>query len=320
MLRPEDCLDCAPDAVEAELDATDAFEDFLEEVRTFWVPLEDKPEETPERVLCALWRTACGLPASADRALREHLPELDAEAAGRLRELLERRRAGVPLAHLTGRQSFLGLEFLAGPEALIPRKETEILGRAALAKLSCMAAKRTRLTVLDICTGSGNLALAYAYYAATAQVFASDLCADAVRLALRNRDHFPALAPRLEIRQGDLLEPFDSAAFHGQCDLLSCNPPYISSAKVKQMHPEIAAHEPGAAFDGGVYGVSVLMKLLKQAPRFLRPGGWLGFEVGSGQGAMLARQLEKNAAFSAVERYSDSTGEIRALFARAAAA
>jgi len=289
-------------------------------VRSFWAPLDDKPEETPERVLCALWRTACGVPASADRALRQGLPLLDAEAAGRLRELLERRRTGVPLAHLTGRQSFLGLEFLAGPEALIPRKETEILGRAALAKLNCMAQKSRSLLVLDICTGSANLALAYAYYASSARVFASDLCADAMKLARRNREHFPALAPRVELHQGDLLEPFDYAPFHGQCDLLSCNPPYISSAKVKQMHPEIAAHEPEAAFNGGIYGVSVLMKLLKQAPRFLRPGGWLGFEVGSGQGAMIARQLEKNPAFSVVERHSDSAGEIRALFARAAAA
>jgi len=252
----------------------------------------------------------------------EHYPPVVARAIDALRREGER-----PVAALLvgGREKLgqvpmeIGVPVHAGPdpEALIPRKETEILGRAALAKLSCMAEKQAELTVLDICTGSGNLALAYAYYTPTAHVFASDLCADAVKLALRNRDHFPALAPRLEFRQGDLLAPFDSAAFHGKCDLLSCNPPYISSAKVKQMHPEIAAHEPGAAFDGGVYGVSVLMKLLKQAPRFLRPGGWLGFEVGSGQGAMLARQLEKNPAFSAVERYSDSTGEIRALFARA---
>lgn len=296
------------------------FDTLLAEVREFWSPLHDKPEETPESMLCALWRTACGDPVSADGATGPALPALDHASTGRLRELLAQRKAGVPLAHLTGRQTFLGLEFLAGPEALIPRKETEILGRAALAKLSCMAQNGGELLVLDVCTGCANLALAYAYYASGAHVYASDLCAEAMKLARRNREHFPALASRVELRQGDLLEPFDSDAFHGRCDLLSCNPPYISSAKVKQMHPEIAGHEPEAAFNGGVYGVSVLMKLLKEAPRFLRPGGWLGFEVGSGQGAMIARQLEKNPAFSAVERYSDSAGEIRALFARAAAA
>jgi release factor glutamine methyltransferase len=138
-----------------------------------------------------------------------------------------------------------------------------------------------------------------------------------VTLARRNLEHFPPLVGRVELRQGDLLQPFDRAEFHGKCDLVSCNPPYISSGKVKQMHPEIAQFEPEAAFNGGVYGVSILMKLIKEAPRFLRPGGWLGFEVGSGQGEVMARQLGKHPAYSAVESYKDPAGEIRALFARA---
>jgi len=323
LLRSEASLDCAIAAVEADLDAAPAFETFLEEVREFWIPHEDKPEETAERVLCALWRTACGQPVSADGALRPGLPPLDVEAAERLRLLIERRRAGVPLAHLTGRQGFMGLEFLAGPGALIPRKETEILGRAALAKLTSMDRPEHELTILDICTGSGNLAITYACYIQSARVYASDLCADAVELARRNCAHFPVehkLTERLVLRQGDLLEPFDTAEFHGKCDLLSCNPPYISAGKVKQMHPEIANFEPEAAFNGGVYGVSILMKLIREAPRFLKPGGWLGFEVGSGQGPVVARQLEKNPAYTAVETYKDAAGEIRALFAKAVSA
>ena len=146
----------------------------------FWTPLPDKPEETPEGVLCALWATACGEPVSVDRAVCAPLPALDKESHERLRELIERRKSGVPLAHLTERQMFLGLEMLAGPEALIPRKETEILGRAALAKIGCMARERGELTVIDVCTGSGNLALAYAYYEPQACVYASDLLSEAV--------------------------------------------------------------------------------------------------------------------------------------------
>lgn len=294
------------------------FSDLLQEVRSFWAPLPDKPEETPEGVLAALWSTACGSPVSIDRARRDALPELDEGAAARLRELVARKKAGVPLAHLTERQTFLGLELLAGPQALIPRKETEILGRAALAKIGCMARKRGPVLVLDICTGSGNLALSYAHYEPQARVCASDLSPEAVELARRNA-RFMRLAERVEIRVGDLLEPFESPEFTGHCDFLSCNPPYISAAKVKEMHPEISHHEPQAAFNGGVYGVSILMKLLKNAPRFLRPGGWLGFEVGHGQGAMMARQLEKNPAFAAVETYADGGGEIRAILAKSRA-
>lgn len=287
------------------------FSTLLDEVRRFWTPLPDKPEETPERLLCALWRTASGTPVSVERAAQAGLPALDAATLERLRELLERRKAGVPLAHLTQRQSFLGLELLAGPDALIPRKETEILGRAALAKLHCMAQSRGELTVVDVCTGSGNLALAYAFYEPRARVHAADLSAEAVALAARNAAH---LGLGLELRQGDLLEPFAELA--GRCDFLSCNPPYISAAKVKEMHPEISQFEPQAAFNGGVYGVSILMKLLRNAPRFLKPASWLGFEVGLGQGAGLAGQLQRNPAFSAVETHCDAAGEIRAILAR----
>jgi release factor glutamine methyltransferase len=295
--------------------ASTTFSDLLQEVQRFWTPLPDKPEETPERLLAALWNTACGSPVSVDRATSAPLPALDEAAQARLRELIERRKAGVPLAHLTERQTFLGLEFLAGPDALIPRKETEILGRAALAKIACMAKKRGPLMVMDVCTGSGNLALAYAYYEPQARVYASDLSPEAVRLARKNCE-FMGLEERVAVHIGDLLEPFEGPAHLGKCDFLSCNPPYISAAKVKEMHPEISRHEPEAAFNGGAYGVSILMKLLKNAPRFLRPGGWLGFEVGHGQGPGLARQLERNPAFTGVETYTDAAGEIRAILAK----
>jgi release factor glutamine methyltransferase len=289
----------------------------LEEVKAFWRPSPDKPEETPERTLCALWSTASGRPVSADRASDETLPALDAAAQHRLRELLELRRSGVPLAHLTQRQFFLGLELIAGGEALIPRKETEILGRAALAKLQAMAQERADLTVIDVCTGSGNLALAYAFYRPGARVFGSDITPESIGLAQRNADHL-RLAARVQFRQGDLLDPFDDADFHGRVDLLSCNPPYISSSKVTALDPEIGRHEPRAAFDGGAFGVSILMKLLKQAPRFLRSGGWLAFEVGLGQGPGLMRQIERNPAFAAAESHRDPAGEVRAILARAA--
>jgi release factor glutamine methyltransferase len=301
-----------PDCAEAS-----SYRTLLGEVERFWIPLPDKPEETAEAVLRALWSTACGRPVSALQASGVELPPLDGAALERLQALIERKRAGVPLAHLTGRQTFMGLELLAGPGALIPRRETEIVGRAALAKLHELAEQRGEVRVLDVCTGSGNLAYAYAHHEPRARVHASDLAPEAIELARRNGEHC-ALAARVELRVGDLFEPFASAGFFEACDLVSCNPPYISTSKVGLMHPEISLFEPQAAFNGGVYGIAILAKLVREAPSFLRSGGWLAFEVGLGQGEVIARQLRKNGAFSAVEACSDAEGEVRALLARRA--
>lgn len=301
-----------PDCAEAS-----SYRTLLDEVERFWTPLPDKPEETAEAVLRALWSTACGRPVSAAHATLVDLAPLDGAALERLQRLIERKRAGVPLAHLTGRQAFMGLELLAGPDALIPRRETEIVGRAALAKLHELAEQRGEVRVLDLCTGSGNLAYAYAHHEPRARIYASDLAPEAIELARQNGEHC-GLAARVELRVGDLFEPFQSADFLGACDLVSCNPPYISTSKVSAMHPEISLFEPQAAFNGGVYGVAILTKLVRQAPRFVRPGGWLAFEVGAGQGEVIASQLGKNAAVSAVETFIDAEGEVRALLAQRA--
>lgn len=293
------------------------FSGLLAQIQEFWQPLPDKPEETAEAALRALWCTACGEPISVARAHGRALPDLDGDKLERLRGLIERKRNGVPLAHLTERQAFMGVELLAGPQALIPRAETEILGHAALDKIRDAAEHSGAALVLDLCTGSGNLAVAYAYHERRTLVHAADLSPDAVHLARLNCVH-TNLSTRIAVCQGNLFDPFESPEFLGACDFISCNPPYISAAKVKTMHPEIALFEPQAAFNGGVYGVSVLMRLVAAAPRFLKPDGWLGFEVGVGQGPTLSRQLAKNPNYSAVETFTDSSSQIRAILAKAA--
>ncbi len=238
---------------------------------------------------------AAGAPLSAERALAAPPPLLDTHAERQLDALIERRLAGVPLAHLTGRQAFLGLELLAEPCALVPRRETELLGHAAVALAQRLAAESSApISVIDACTGSGNLALAVAAGVPSARVYGGDLSPAAIDLARRNAQRL-GLSSRVEFRDGDLLAPFDAPEFLGALDLLLCNPPYISSAKVAQMDSEIAAHEPHLAFDGGPLGVNVLMRLLQEAPRYLKTGGWLGFEVGLGQGPAMARRLRAGA-------------------------
>ena len=277
--------------------------------------LPDKPEETVDSTLHALWMTAAGAPMSAEAAVDIRLPELDAKALKLLDSLIEQRLAGIPLAHITGRQRFLDFEMLAGHEALVPRKETELLAELAIDLGKDLAAERAGVLAIDVCTGCGNVALAIARHVPAARVFGADLSEEAVSLAQRNADHL-GLSEHVQFRAGDLLAPFDEPAFLGNVDLLTCNPPYISSAKVGQMAEEISAHEPRLAFDGGPFGVAILMRLLQDAPKFLKPGGWLAFEVGLGQGPAMQKRLTSAGVYRDIRTLADHNGAIRALAAR----
>lgn len=291
------------------------FRELLAEVVEKLSALPDKPEETPENTLRALWQTAAGMPMSAERAAETALPVLDEPALVRLRALLAQRFAGTPLAHLTGRQRFMGVELLASRDALVPRKETELLGHVALAVLRQLAREREGVRVIDVCTGAGNLALTLATHAPAAQVYASDLSVEAVALARRNGVML-GLGQRVEFRQGDFLDPFADGQFDRNVDMLVCNPPYISSGKVSTLPTEIIGHEPSLAFDGGPFGVKILQRLLTEAPRYLRAGGWLTFEVGLGQGPALIERLRRNHAYADVAAVLDADGAVRAVVAR----
>lgn len=279
------------------------------------VPLRDQPAESVGATLAALWHAAAGRALSARAAVAEPLVPLDEAGEARLAELVARRLEGTPLAHLTGRQHFMGLEMLASPEALIPREETELLGRAALAALRQAADERGEATAIDVCTGSGNIAAALAHHEPRARIWASDLSPVAVALAGRNARAL-GLSDRIAVVAGDLLEPFDIAEFAGRVDVLVCNPPYISSAKVETLPEEIRGHEPRLAFDGGPFGIRILARLVDGAPRALRPGGVLAFEVGLGQGPGVRKRIEKSGVWAEVTEIRDASGETRALVAR----
>lgn len=277
--------------------------------------LPDKPEETADGTLRALWHLAGGKHLSVRAAAAQGLAPLDDNGVKQLRRLIDRRLAGEPLAYLTGRQHFMGLEMLASPSALIPRQETELLAKATLGLLGDLVAERGHARVLDVCTGSGNVALALAHAQPAARVYASDLSPEAVGLAQSNAE-FLGLAERVQFRTGDLLAPFETGEFFGSVDLLTCNPPYISTKKLQTMPAEISMHEPQLAFDGGPLGVRILQRLLREAPRFLCDGGWLAFEVGLGQGSAVRKRLEASADYASIAEVADGRGDIRVLLAK----
>lgn len=296
-----------------ELDA--AFSSRLQALSQALQTLPDKPEETPDSALRALWHLAADQPLSVIAAQDLALPALTAAQLERLDALLALRLQGTPLAYITGWQRFMGLDLRTGPEALIPRRETEMLGLAVQEKLRELADARGSVRVIDVCCGSGNLALALAHAEPRAEVHASDLSPDAVCLARKNTALL-RLESRVQLHTGDLLAPFNDSVFVNAMDMIVSAPPYISSAKLDTMPAEIIGHEPQLAFDGGPFGVGILMRLMRESPALLRAGGWLGLEVGLGQGSAMLQLLRKNASYDAVETICDDDGQIRVLLAR----
>ncbi len=182
------------------------------------------------------------------------------------RELVRRRAAGEPTAYLTGRKEFCGRTFKTDRRALIPRPETELLVEAALRALPEEGA------ALDLCTGSGCVAITLALERPRARVAALDLSPEALSLARENAE---ALGARVELLQGDLYDPLPPGR---RFDVIAANPPYVPSPQVPSLARELS-HEPAMAIDGAEGGLAVAARLNAGAPAWLSPGGSLVVEM-----------------------------------------
>jgi HemK-like putative methylase len=212
---------------------------------------------------------------------------------------------------VTEGQPFMGVPLLVGPGVLVPRAETELLGESARRLLAEMPGAPL---VIDMCCGSGNLACGLALAAPAARVVASDLTEACVELARRNVARL-GLADRVTVVQGDLFAPVDPA-LQGTVDLVVCNPPYISTGRLARDRAELLANEPREAFDGGPFGITIQQRVLREAAAFLRPGGWLAFEIGLGQDRQMKALFERAGAYDPPRTVPNEAGEVRVMMAR----
>lgn len=211
-----------------------------------------------------------------------------------------------------GRQSFLGVDLLCGPGALVPRPETELLGRTALASVR-EAGDAPR--VVDMCCGAGNLASAIAVHAPSARVWAADLTDGCVGWARRNVDAL-GLADRVTVAQGDLFAAFAGLGLESTIDVIVCNPPYISSGRLGGDRASLLDHEPREAFDGGPYGLSIHQRVIRDALAFLRPGGRLWFEIGLGQEKQVRLLFERARLYEDIALVPNEHGAVRVVGGR----
>jgi len=233
---------------------------------------------------------------------------LEEEELARFRELVLRRRKHEPIAYILGEREFFGLRFSVNRHVLIPRPDTETLVNVALARTQRLSEHGR---ALDVCTGSGCVAIAFSKERPTWQVTGSDLSEEALAVARHNAWRLGAIW-NLDFRPADLL-----AGFAGEAgfDLIMANPPYVPDAEVPTLSPDIKLHEPAAALCGGPDGLALIRRLVKAAPSLLAPGGLLAIEVGAGQAPRVAKGLASYG-FSEVEQERDYAGIERVVSGR----
>jgi release factor glutamine methyltransferase len=232
--------------------------------------------------------------------------------------LINKRREGVCAAYLTGKKEFMGLEFTVNNSTLVPRPDTETLVEAALEMCSAKCRMTKEITVLDLCTGSGAVAIALKHQMPELEVFASDICQETLETAKANASR---LLPDNSIRffSGDLYSAFVTAqsAFNipqYQFTLITANPPYIPSKEIDTLPAEVR-NEPRIALDGGRSGLEIIKRIINEAPLYLQNSGSLLLEADPRQMEEISVLLKTNG-FINIKTYKDLAGENRVIGGR----
>ena len=230
-----------------------------------------------------------------------------AEDARRYRRLIQRRLSGVPLAYIVGRKEFWSLSLRIQRGILIPRPETELLVEKTLE-----LAAGGKVTIVDIGTGSGNIAVALAKELPAARIVATDVSAKALRVAgLNAQDHG---LENVAFVRGSLFSALGGLGLEGRCDFIVCNPPYVSAADWDSLPREVRDHEPRRAFLGGRTGLDFIRRLIKGSPAYLKPRAHLLFEVGYGQAEKALSLFDSR--WVETESFADLRGISRVIKAR----
>jgi len=260
-----------------------------------------------------------------DRAHLYAHPErvLTPDEMQRYDEALARRATGVPAQYITGHQEFWGLDLIVSPAVLIPRPETEHVVETVLELVASAGAKQNQdqdqrqragapapheLRIVDVGTGSGAIALALAKELPTAEIYATDISADALEVARANAARHN-VASRIDFRLADLLRGLPPASF----DFVVSNPPYVGKSEEDSVQLEVRKFEPRNAVFAGATGLEVIERLIPQAREAIRPGGWLVFEI---SGTIADRVRPLLSGWAEVEIRNDLQGIPRVALAR----
>lgn len=222
--------------------------------------------------------------------------------------------AGVPLPYITGHQEFMSLDFIVGSEVLIPRPETEILCEHVLSYLKKEFINKENIRLLDLCTGSGCIAVSIAHHDKRIFACGADISGDALLLAQKNAQK-AGVAERTDFIAFDVMEN-ESAKLDGmdRFDIITANPPYVSEKEMSELDKSVIDNEPKIALYGGVDGLDFYRTISKKAPTMLKEDGLIVFETGWKQANDVAEILSDN--FNEIKIRKDLSGIERVVSGR----
>lgn len=231
---------------------------------------------------------------------------VDKEDADKFFKFIDMRCNKIPLQHITGKQEFMGLSFNVNEDVLIPRQDTELLVESVLNYLK-QKMKGKKVKVLDMCTGSGCIAISIKKLAENVDVTAVDLSQKALKVAIDNANQLDAKVTFIE---SDLFENVS-----GKYDIIVSNPPYISKSDIETLMEEVKNHEPMMALDGDEDGLKFYKKISEKLNEYLSDGGMIFYEIGYDQGKTVPDIL-KQYNFKDINVYKDLSGNDRVVIAR----
>jgi release factor glutamine methyltransferase len=202
--------------------------------------------------------------------------------------------------------------FFVNNHTLIPTPETELLVRSAIDIIHKKQQGKKDITILDIGTGCGNIAISVALRFKKCKIYGSDISPEAIKVAKMNVNEFK-LEDRIELRTGDLFDPFKEKNFFKNVDLIITNPPYLPTDTVNKLPAEIRIHEPRIALDAGPFGIDFIKRFYEDSFDFLSKDGVIISEIGEGQEKLFKRIIKKTNGYEEcnVEFVKDSVDIVR---------
>ncbi|MCP3678388.1 MAG: peptide chain release factor N(5)-glutamine methyltransferase [Deltaproteobacteria bacterium] len=283
-----------------------------------WAGASLEEAELEEPVVEAEYLLAALLDYTKGELYLNRTRRMSSAESSAFRSAVERRSSGEPPQYIIGEQEFRGLAFKVNSDVLIPRPETELLVEEVVAVLrgrKWVGESEESPLVIDLCTGSGCIAVTVAHEIEWVRCIATDLSASALEVAKDNAISH-GVDEMVTFKEGDLFAPIDQSDMKGQVEIIVSNPPYVPRGDIAALQPEVSSFEPRTALDGGEDGLGLIRRIVAGAPRYLAVNGTLILEIGYGQAENVRAIFEESDSSWTVEVKRDYAGIERIVKAR----